>query len=149
MSAFAAIAFAIALPWQPPAPVSIYVFTKTDPSGFTDVNQRQRSDTVVDLRRSLGERKAFSVVDSRDAADVVVEVLERGKKDTGNQTYGFGMIRKETKRAVHVDLRVGDYSLEMESRGGKWSQMATSITKAIEKWVKENRALLDQRRPGR
>ena len=136
----AALAVALTLAPQVSAPIPIHVFTQVDPSKDTDPGQRQRLQSVADLRKGLGKKKSFKVVDAREAAALVLEVLENSRNDTtGPQTTGP---RQEGWPVVHVAIRFGDYSSEIKGSGKRWTWAADAITDTVDQWVKENRAQL-------
>jgi hypothetical protein len=137
-----------------PREVAVYVFTKTDPSGFSDVNQQQRTQSVEDLQRELKKRH-FVIVTEPRRAEVGLEILGSARKETGNlQTtaanVGLGMTvattKQEKKPTAHVEVRVADYSLEIEGTAKRPDWAAEAVAKHVEKWAKDNRALLEQRR---
>ena len=140
-----------------PRDVSVYVFTRTDPSGFRDVNQEQRAQGVEDLQRELKKRH-FVIVTESGQAELSLEILGSARKETGNlQTtaanVGLGMTvattKKEKKPTVHVELRIAEYSLEIEGTAKRSDWAAEAVAKHVEKWVKDNRTVLDQRRAKR
>jgi diaminopimelate epimerase len=145
-----------AAPADTAAPVAIYVFAQPSATGFTDVNQQQRAQSVADLTRRLSKKKDVVVVADPAAAELQVEVLDRGLRTTGNsQTTGtavFGVAIATTKAerlpAVLVALRVGDYLLEIEGRDKRAKYAAEAVADHVVKWVTENRAQIAQRRTG-
>ena len=68
-----------------PSDVSIYVFTKTDPSGFSDPFQAQRLESLETVKVTLKKRKGITVVEQADQADVHIEIINAGKLETGAQ----------------------------------------------------------------
>jgi hypothetical protein len=59
---------------------------------------------------------------------------------------------KAESRIVHVYMRVGDYSLELEGMGlyrqPSLSKISKDLAYAIDKWIKQNRGVLLKRRAG-
>ena len=140
-----------------PSDVSIYVFTKTDPSGFSDPFQAQRLESLETVKVTLKKRKGITVVEQADQADVHIEIINAGKLETGAQrTKGlstgldgaiFGTrTTKETKPQVHVVLRASDYQLGIHGTAPRMKYAAAAVGDGVEKWVKRNRKLLAERR---
>ncbi len=124
--------------------VAIYVFAQPSATGFTDVNQQQRAQSVADLTRELSKKKTLTVVDDPDRADLQIEVLENTLKATGNiQLRGvWSTAKAERITAVHVALRVANYALEIEGRDKRPKRAAAAVADHVVKWVKDNRAAL-------
>jgi hypothetical protein len=57
-------------------PLSVFVFTAT--TALIDKNAKQRTDSVVDLRNALKDRKGFALAASRESADLLVEITGAG-----------------------------------------------------------------------
>ena len=138
--------------------VTVYVFTAVDPSGFTDPLQAQRLDSLAQLKVVLDKRKTIAVVEQAEGADLTIEVLQAGKLETGNErTKGlstgidgaiFGTTtKKETKPQVQAMLRAGSYQLEIHGTASYTiKRAAEAVADGVEKWIKQNRKLLDERK---
>ncbi len=146
-----AIVVALSCAPQASAPIAIHVFTRVESSGLTDANQRQRLQSVVDLRKGLAKKKSVKVVDAPGPGVLLLEVLEKGRPETdSSQAAGAGQAPgtagaatpKQKWPAVHVALRIGDYAGEIKGSGKRWRWAADAIADAVDQWVKENRALL-------
>jgi len=133
--------------------VTVFVFTATDPSGFTDPLQAQRVEAVANLKTEIEKKKGLTVTETKDVADLVVEVVDAGKLATGaTRTKGlstgldgavFGTTtRQETKPQVHAVLRAGTYQLEFQGSASNMKRAAGAVADGVEKWVKQNRAKL-------
>ncbi len=138
------------------ADVTVYVFTAKEGSGFTDVNQAARADALTHLKAELDRKKTIAVVDDPRAADFTMEILGSARKETGNErTTGsgpglFGTISRTTKekhQTIHAILIAGEYTLQFEgSAPTRMKQAAGAVADGVEKWVKQNRKLLEERR---
>jgi hypothetical protein len=145
-----------AAPADTAAPVAIYVFAQPSATGFTDINQQQRAQSVADLTRRLSKKKDVVVVADPAAADLQLEVLDHGLRATGNSSTmyngvfsGFKAVTKaERLPTVLVALRVGDYALEIEGRDKRAKYAAEAVADHVVKWVTENQAQIAQRRTG-
>ena len=140
MLVLAALVVALTPAPQVSAPIPTHVFTRVDSSRVTDGNQRQRLQSVADLRKGLAKKKSVTVVDAPAPGVLVLEVLEISRDDTGrSKTTGA---RKERWPVVHVVIRFGDYAAEIKGSGKRWTWAADAITDTVGQWVKENRAQL-------
>jgi hypothetical protein len=117
----------------------IHVFTRGTTGGFLDKDSHKRDEILSELKAKLAAKPTLSVVEDKESADVLVEVI-------GQEHY-----RSETT----VKLTVGDYSTEItkKSRGlvggggiGATGWVAGQIANAVETWVKDNRDKLTARR---
>lgn len=134
-----------------PSDVRVYVFTAVDPLGFSDPLQAQRLDSVMQLKAALDRKKAIAVVEQADGADITIEVLRAGKLDSGAELTKPGPIigtrtTKETKPQVQAMLRAGTYQLEFHGTSARMKTAAGAVAKGVEKWVKQNLELLEERR---
>jgi hypothetical protein len=153
--------FLIAAQKKSEEPIKVYVFTATNPGGFVDPDQKQRTDSVEDLKRALGKKDLVQVVDQKDSPDVTLEVLGRGDEETGTSStttsrgyYGIwgSTTSKDTVAAVHVRLKAGNYSTLIEGRNdgritNVWWTAANNAAKQIQRWIKENHDRLIALRP--
>lgn len=132
----------------------------TNSGGFVDPQEqrraKERADSAQDIKKRLA--KKFTLVDSTNAADVVVEVIDRGRATTSDLlTYRdlFGGVRTSEEKvlAVYVELRAGDYkttftglSMTFEKPGATdciwWRCAAASAALKIEQWINANRGRL-------
>lgn len=130
---------------------TVHVFTRTDPSGLTDANQVQRQESVRLIKESLRGKKNLRLAEDENTADVLIEVLGSAKKDTGTEQtmhsgFGISTTKKQTRPAIHIDLRAGEYSVQMEAAGARsWKRAAEGTANAIEKWIKQNQQALVRR----
>lgn len=141
-------------------PIRVFVFTAQNPGGFTDDDQKHRTDSVVDLQKAF-DKKVVEVVSSPDQADVKLEVLGRGYDETGTTTtttsrgyYGVwnSSSWNDTVPTVHVGLRAGAYgamfwgSANPGQLGLAWRTAAKTAASQIEKWIKQNHDTLISKR---
>jgi hypothetical protein len=137
--------------------MTVYVFTRTDPSGFTDPLQAQRLQSLEHLKVVLEKKKGITVTPRQDDADLTLEIVDAGKLETGaERTKGlstgldgaiFGTrTSKERRPQVQTMMRVGSYQLGFHGTDRTMKRAADAVAEGVEKWVKENRALLEERR---
>jgi hypothetical protein len=110
-------------------PLSVFVFTATTAS--TESHSQQRSDSVIDLRNALKDKKRFTLASTRNSADLVVEITRAGMVD----------------RECVVDLTVsaGDYTQRFTNTdappsGKLYLSAAANLAGQLTTWTKDNRA---------
>lgn len=93
-----------------------------------------------------------------DQADITIEVLGRGARDTGMATtypgtrYNPGAkTYQNTVAALTVRLSSGAYSTDLTGSstravGAVWRDAANAVASQIDRWVKDNHALLLKQR---
>jgi hypothetical protein len=104
-----------------------------------------------------GKKPPIVVVNTRDEADVTIEVLDRGEVATGKQRMtknAFGVPESTTIMAKHVrtKLSLGEYSTEIvgsdegnDLMPATWSAAAGSVVTQVKKWVKDNDARIPRK----
>jgi hypothetical protein len=138
-------------------PIKVFIFTGANDGGFVDPDQRQRSDSVEDVKKALDKKNLIEIVGQREGADLTLEVLGRGGEETGTVTtrpgpFGTWNSSNDTVATVRVGLTAGTYTSLIEGYGGKgqifsvWHTAANNAAKKIESWIKANHDNLIARR---
>jgi hypothetical protein len=137
-------------------PIKVFIFTAANEGGFVDPGQKQRIDSVEDLKKALEKKDLVQIVGQREGADITLEVLGRGGEETGSATtsrgpYGTWNTSKDTVATVRVGLRAGTYSTLVEGHNdgritNVWRTAANNAAKRIENWIKDNHDNLIARR---
>jgi hypothetical protein len=143
--------------------VRVYVFTQEKEGGFTDAESKRRTDSVNDIRKALAKRKGFALVDTPDAAQVILEVTVSGEvetdpiaqsrrtQDIADVILGTSHVEtktvRQTKSTLVTALRIpgSAYTVNFAYQGGFWAFMADRIVDQFDKWVQMNRARLQAR----
>ena len=138
-------------------PVKVFLFTKPSPgSASVDEQFKARQDALRDVSKALGDakyRNAVAVVQSRDAADVIVELLSRGEttrssaanstRSSGGGTASASRSASETKRHLRFVMTAGGSAEELTTEGQQpWSDMAEQAASDIAKWTADNQGRL-------
>jgi hypothetical protein len=131
------------------ARISVFVGPQTR-EGFVDVDQGVL-DSIKDLKGELRGKTRFSVVEAREDARLVLEVVSRGMTSTngggtvgmpvGTSTYFIpvGTI------GIATMLRVGTYEKPIVfQKCGTWRHCAQLVAKDVETWVEANASLLEK-----
>lgn len=139
-------------------PIKVFIFTAANEGGFVDTDQKQRSDSVEDLKKELTREKLVQIVPQRELADIALEVLGRAAAATGTTTtttrgaYGVqnSTSQNNTMLTVQVGLKAGNYSTIIEgvdpSAFKMWRVAMGDAIRQINKWIKDNREKLIARR---
>jgi hypothetical protein len=121
----------VARPARAPGKVRVYCEAKLEPTFFRKTEAKDVADSLADLREAFAKHGKLDVVDSPDAADAVVQVLERGR-----QPAAIGM------RKVRVRVVVGAATVELVGQDSMtsfntWSGAAGGAAKQVEAWLAE------------
>jgi hypothetical protein len=129
-------------------PIKVFIFTAPNEGGFADPDQKQRTDSVEDLKKALDKKDVIQIVAQKEGADVTLEVLGRGGEETGSATtsrgpYGTWNTSKDTVATVRVGLTAGTYATLVEGHNdgritNVWRTAANNAAKKIENWIKDN-----------
>ena len=134
--------------WKANAADKIPIFVKSGGTaeGFSDPS-KDRQDSVKDLLKRLKDSDMVHVMDSENAAVVVIEVLDRA---TTREVNGWTAVSGHAQNNSHLTVRLtaGDYTTEFTGESGSSGMMksyggaAKSIVKQLETWVSANRERL-------
>ena len=124
------------------SPVPVFVVT-TSAEGFTPT--KQVADSTKDLIKKLQGQKTLCLVDKRENAMVVVEIL--GRERAQMTATGFGLGRDVT---VSAKLTAGTFETVFSESaaggtvmaGGAWGKAAGKVAKRVAEWIQANRAQL-------
>src|SRR5262245_51001320 len=107
----------------PPA-VRVYVFTAEESSGQAKDEEKGRREAVREMRDALAKKKGVRIVNSRDEADVVVEVMDREERDAASGAYGGMSITKLNDTIIRLRVsRAGGEPSELKGVGqGTWGR---------------------------
>jgi hypothetical protein len=139
-------------------PVKVFLFTRPSPgSASVDEEFKARQDAVRDVSRDLEAakyRKLITVVQSRDAADLVVELVSRGETTRsssssstrsvgGGGTASASRSASETKRHLRFAMTAGGVAEELTTEGQQpWIEMAERAAGDLAKWTADNQGRL-------
>jgi hypothetical protein len=135
-------------------PIKVFTFTAANEGGFVDADQKQRTDSVGDLKKALQRKKdLIQLVSEKESADVTLEVLGRGYVGTGSSTttttkgyYGVwnSTTEEDSLPTVHVGLKAGEYvtivngRVDSEMQLAPWRGAAVDAAFKIENQIKDN-----------
>ena len=127
--------------------VTVYVFAATVP-GAAKEEDAGREEAVTDMREALRKKAGLEIVDSRNGADVLVEVLGREEREGAEGGFGGAAITKmgQTLIRLHVTSGpLGNEEVELKGIGqGTWGRAAKDGADRVLKWI----ARLEARKKG-
>jgi len=144
-------------------PARVYWGPLPSAEGFIRTN-KEFEDSYRDIRNQhKGDRdiqQVLQLVDRWDEADVVLEIVDRGMRDTGIRSgsgavIGTGVVGSSTpirQKWLLARLVVPgtDYVVELDGHAGitlvNYRQQAQNILRQTAEWVKANRSALAKRR---
>ena len=133
-------------------PIKIFLFTNEVPSGSVDEQLKARQESLKDLKVVLSGQKyqgTFTLVPSRNAADVAVELLSRGETTTsatsrstraaGGAETSASSSAAVTKQHLRFRISAGPLTHELTTEAQlPWRQMAQRAVEDITGWVTAN-----------
>lgn len=140
---------------QAPA-VQVYVYAEPSTDGFVD--SPRAMDSVKDLREIVSKRKGLALAETRESADILLEVMSSGQAVTGSEAKTevrrgiFGgvdsntTVQNSTLPSLTVMLRVrgSDYSKELSFTAQRfWKDLAKNIVDQAQQWLKLNGSQLE------
>ncbi len=119
-----------------PAPhYRVYVFS-AESAGQPSDEDKARAEGVREVRETLSRKKQFQIVDRREDADVIVEVLQREEQDAGEGGFGGAKLSKLTNTIIRLRVTHASGGEGSELKGmGLGSRAAKDAADRIEKWV--------------
>jgi hypothetical protein len=130
------IAALLALLWAGPAPhYRVYVFAAESGGQPTD-EDKARAEGVREIREALGKKKQFQMVDRREDADIIVEILDREEQDAGEGGFGGAKITKLSNTVIRLRVSHASGGEGSELKGmGLGGHAAKDAADRIEKWA--------------
>jgi hypothetical protein len=107
----------------------VYCEAKLEPVQFRKTGEKDVADSLKDLLEAIAKRDRLEIAPTRNEADAVVQVLERGREPAR-----IGM------RKVRVRVLLGGESVELTGQDSMtsfntWSGAAGGAAKQIEAWL--------------
>jgi hypothetical protein len=120
-----------------PAPhFRVYVFAAEAASGQPTDEDKARLEGVREIREALGKKKQFQIVDNRQDADVIVEVVQREEQEGGEGGFGGAKLTKLSNTTIRVRISHASGGEPSELKGmGPSGHAAKDAADRIEKWV--------------
>jgi len=109
---------------------------------FDKVKAEDVSDSVRDLKKAIAKKRGMELSDSRERADIVLQVLERGRRPA---VVGYRQVRVRLVFAGETFEILGQDSL---TGLNTWAGAAGGAAARVEDWVNANHDRVLQRRKG-
>jgi hypothetical protein len=137
-------------------PVKLFLFTKPSPgTAVVDEQLKARQESLREITKALNDAKyrdSIAVVQSRDAADVIVELVSRGettRSSSSSSTRSVGVggtasaarSASETKRHLKFLITITGLAEELTTEGPlPWGEMAQNAARDIAKLTEAKKA---------
>ncbi|HET7694387.1 MAG TPA: hypothetical protein VFK57_01665 [Vicinamibacterales bacterium] len=123
-------------PDRSPTSVRVYVFTETAASGARTPEEAERLEAVGDVREALRRKKGITIVDTREEANVLVEVTGRERRDEPPGAFGGKSITRMGDTIIRLRVKSGDDETELKGMGlGTWGRAANDAADRFMKWI--------------
>jgi hypothetical protein len=118
-----------------PAP-KVFVFT-TDPKETPPNEEEQgRLDSVKDMREALSHKAGLEIVSKADDATVLVEVVQREKRDAGVGGFGGTSVTPQGEVMIRFHLKFGEQETDIKGvAAGYWGRAAKDAADKAFKWI--------------
>ena len=118
--------------------VRAYVYTATGAGGQHTPEEHGRLDAVKDVRDALGKKNGITLVNSREDANLLIEVVSREDRAEPGATGPFGgkTVTRMGDTIIRLHLRSGDQESDLKGIGqGTWGRAAKDAADRIVKWI--------------
>ena len=118
--------------------VRAYVYTATGARGQHSPEEQGRLDAVRDVRDALGKKKGITLVNSREDANLLIEVISREDRAEPGAAGPFGgkTVTRMGDTIIRLHLKSGDEESDLKGIGqGTWGRAAKDAADRIVKWI--------------
>jgi hypothetical protein len=133
-------------------PVKVFVFTNEMPSGSVDEQLQARRESLQDLVKALSTptyTPTLTLVSSRQAADVIVELVSRGENTTSASSSstresdgGSASASRSsavTRQFLKFRISAGKQSHDLTTEAQlSWPMMAARAADDLAKWIRSS-----------
>ena len=117
--------------------VRAFIYTATGASGEHTPEEQGRLDAVRELREALEKKKGITLVNTREDANLTIEVLGREQReDPGGGPFGGKAVTRMGDTIIRLHLKSGDEESDLKGLGqGTWGRAAKDAADRIVKWI--------------
>jgi hypothetical protein len=117
--------------------VRAFVYTATGASGQHTPEEKGRLDAVRDMRDALQKKKGITLVNSREDANLLIEVVSREQREEpGGGPFGGKAVTRMGDTIIRLHVRSGDEESDLKGLGqGTWGRAAKDAADRIVKWI--------------
>ena len=129
-----------AVPSEKNAGVRVYIYTAESSSGNVSDEEQGRRDSVRDLRDAMRHKSGIIIVDDRDQAQVVVEVIGREKREGPQGGFGGKSVTDFGDTILRLRVKAGVDETEIKGIGqAYWGRAAKDAADRLAKWIARHR----------
>jgi len=117
--------------------VRAFVYTATGAVN-QHTEEQGRLDAVKDMRDALGKKKGITLVDSREDANLFIEVLSREERMEPGAAGPFGgkTVTRMGDTIIRLRLKSGNEESDLKGIGqGTWGRAAKDAADRVVKWI--------------
>lgn len=128
--------------------IRIAVVTVADPSGLVDKPTEERLKAVADMKKRLSANKDVAIVERREEAQAVIEVMQAGAEEGGpgiSTVHAIGSVAVVTPPAKtwefvgRATLTSGTFTTNFEASIGPFGRTyGENLARKVEDWLKKN-----------
>jgi hypothetical protein len=118
--------------------VRAFVYTATGASGQHTTEEQGRLDAVRDVRDALGKKKGITLVESREGANLLIEVVSREERVEPGAAGPFGgkTVSRMGDTIIRLHVKSGDEESDLKGIGqGTWGRAAKDAADRVVKWI--------------
>jgi hypothetical protein len=114
----------------------VYVFAAEPAGGQATDEDKGRAEGVREMREALAKKKQFQIVDKREDADIIVEILDREEQDAGEGGFGGAKVTKLSNTIIRLRVSHASGGEGSELKGmGLGGKAVKDAADRIEKWA--------------
>jgi hypothetical protein len=118
-----------------PAP-RVFVFTADAKSAPPTEEEQGRLDSVRDVREALGRKAGLTMVSSASEATVLIEIIERERRDLPIGGFGGSSVTPQGEMIVRLHLKSGEHEADLKGvAAGYWARAAKDAADRALKWI--------------
>jgi hypothetical protein len=118
-----------------PAP-KVFVFTADPKETPPNEEEQGRLDSVKDMREALSHKAGLEMVSKLEDATVLVEVVQREKRDAGAGGFGGTSVTPQGDVMIRFHLKFGDQETDIKGvAAGYWGRAAKDAADKAFKWI--------------
>ena len=124
----------------------VFVFTaKSEAPPPLSEEEQGRLDSVRDVREALAKKAGLVMAASASEADVLVEVVEREKRDAGVGGFGGTAVTPQGEVILRLHLKWGEHETDIKGVApGYWGRAAKDAADRAMKWIARIAGLPEQ-----
>jgi len=122
-------------PVSRPSP-RVFVYTAEAKGDVKTEEEQGRLDSVRDIREALGHSSKIALVSDASAAEVLVEIVGREKREAPVGGFGGTVVTPLVETIVRLHVKFGDHETEIKGIGkAYWARAAKDGAERLVKWI--------------